>query len=105
MTKVTKKYQRLRRRLREYDIDQKYLAELLKRSTSYVNNCFGGKGDWQMQEVYTIAKLCQIPVEEIHKYFPPDGIDIKDSEPDPASKFASDLADLLQKYIKEAARA
>ncbi len=101
MPKVTRKYQRLRRRLRDYDIDQQYLAEILKRSHGYISNCLTGKGDWQMQEVYTIIKLCQIPVEEIHKYFPPAGIDIKESEPDLTSKFAADLAGLLQDYFKE----
>lgn len=104
MPKTTEKYQRLRRKLREYDIDQHYLAELLKRSTGYVSNCMLGKSDWQMQEVYTIIKLCQIPPEEIYKYFPPGGIDIKDSEPDPAGKFAADLAGLIQGYIKEAVK-
>ena len=101
MPKVTGKYKLLRKRLRDYDIDQQYLEEILKRSPGYVSNCLTGKGDWQMQEVYTIIKLCQIPVEEIYKYFPPDGIDIKDCEPDLASKFAADLAGLLQDYFKE----
>lgn len=105
MPKTTEKYQRLRRKLREYDIDQHYLAELLKRSPSYVSNCMLGKSDWQMQEVYTIIKLCQIPPEEIYKYFPPDGIDREfETKPDPAGKFAAELAGLLQNYIKEAAR-
>ena len=97
MPKVTGKYQRLRRRLRECDIDQQYLAELLKRSTAYVN--------WQINEVWTIVRLCQIEPEEICKYFPPDGIDKEfESKFDPASKFATELAGLLQSYIKEAAK-
>ena len=57
-----------------------------------------------MSEVYTIAKVCQITTEDIVKYFPPGGVDIEDMEPDPASKFATELAGLLQSYIKEAAK-
>lgn len=106
MSKATGKYQRLRRRLREYDIDQRYLAELLKRSPGHISNCLTGKSDWQMQEVYTIIKLCQIPVGEIYKYFPPGGIDKEfESKPDSVNQFAIELAGLLQNYFnKEAAK-
>jgi len=103
MPKVSNKYQRLRRALRERDIDQEYLGKLLGRSRSHVSFCLSGKAEWLMSEVYIIAKLCQIPIEEIYKYFPPDGIDTEfETKPDPASKFAADLAGLLQDYIKEA---
>lgn len=105
MPKVTGKYQRLRRRLRECDIDQQYLAELLKRSTAYVSNCLLDKSHWQINEVWAIVRLCQIEPEEICKYFPPDGIDKEfESKSDSASKFAAELAGLLQSYIKEAAK-
>lgn len=104
MPKVTGKYQRLRRRLRECDIDQQYLAELLKRSTAYVSNCLLGKSQWQINEVWAIVKICQIEPDEICKYFPPEGIDVKTQEPDPASKFAVELAGLLQSYIREVAQ-
>ncbi len=105
MPKITGKYQLLRRRLREYDIDQKYLAELLKRSTAYVSNCLLDKSHWQINEVWAIVRLCQIEPEEICKYFPPDGIDKEfESKSDSASKFAAELAGLLQSYIKEAAK-
>ncbi len=105
MPKVTGKYQLLRRRLREYDIDQQYLAELLNRSTAYVSNCLLDKSHWQINEIWTIVRLCQIEPAEICKYFPPDGIDREfEIKPDPANKFAAELAGILQNYIKEAVK-
>ncbi len=105
MPKVTGKYQRLRSLLRERDISQDYLAELIGRSGPYISHCFSGRSQWQINEIWTIVKLCQIEPEDICKYFPPDGIDKEfEKEPDPASKFAAELAGLLQNYIKEAAK-
>ena len=105
MPKVTGKYQRLRRRLRECDIDQQYLAEMLKRSTAYVSNCLLGKSQWQINEVWAIVRLCQIEPENICKYFPPDGIDTEfESKSDPTSKFAVELTAFLQSCIKEAVK-
>lgn len=105
MPKVSNKYRLLRNKLREYDLDQEYLGELLGRSRSHISLCLSGKSEWLMSEVYTIAKICQIPKEEILRYFPPGGVDLEvDVEPDPTSKFAAELAGLLQSYIKEAAK-
>lgn len=106
MPKATEKYQLLRKKLREYDLDQEYLGKLLGRSRSHISLCLSGKSEWLMSEVYNIAKICQIPQEEILRYFPPDGIDKKiEAKPDPAGKFAADLAGLIQGYIKEAVKA
>jgi len=103
MPKTINKYQRLRRALRERDISQDYLGELLGRSGPYISRCLSGRSQWQINEVWAIVKLCQIEPADICKYFPPDGIDTEfETKPDPASKFAAKLAGLLQDYIKEA---
>ncbi len=104
MPKVCNKYRLLRNKLREYDLDQEYLGELLGRSRSHISLCLSGKSEWLMSEVYIIAKICQIPKEEILRYFPPGGVDIEEAEPDAASKFAAELTGLLQNYIKETAK-
>ncbi len=102
MPEVPNKYQRLRRKLRDRDIDQEYLSKLLGRSRTHVSFCLNGKAEWLMSEVYTIAKICQIPVGEIHIYFPPGGIDKEtETKPDPVSKLAAGLAELMQTYITE----
>lgn len=106
MPKVIGKYLRLRNLLKQQDIDQEYLAELLGRSGPYISRCLSGKSQWHINEIWAIVRLCRIELTEIYIYFPPDGVDFEiDVSSNPADKFAVELANLLQNYIREAVKA
>lgn len=67
-------YQKLRLKLKEYDYTQEEIARMMGRSLSYVAKRFGGKGAWDMDDVYFFLHQFDIPAEEMHLYFPEHGI-------------------------------
>lgn len=94
-----RKFERLRKRLREYDIDQPYLAELLGCSQSHVSGCLTGRTEWTLSEVYAVAKICGIPRAEILYFFPLGGVDREEESPDTTQLFAYSLARMMSEYI------
>lgn len=104
MPKIIGKYMRLRRRLRDCDISQEYLAELLNCSSSHVSLCLSGHTDWKMSEVYKIAEFCRIPAAEIYVYFPPGGDDdkvAKDENSDTAQVLANAFANFMRDCLQQ----
>lgn len=70
-----KKYRKLKGRLAESDIDQKYICQTLGRSQTYISRRMTGKMPWTMDDVYGMCDLLQIPPDEIPVYFPRGGQD------------------------------
>lgn len=66
-------FRKLRGRLAENELDQKYLETLLKRSHIYISDRMTGRRPWSMDDVYTICDLMNIPEDEISIYFPRGG--------------------------------
>lgn len=66
-------YQKLRGRLKEYGIEQKYLAELLGVSVSYLSARYSGREPWQQDHMYKIMELINADYSELAELFPPEG--------------------------------
>lgn len=66
-------YRKLRGKLREMGIDQKYLAGFFGISQASVSHRFTGSVPWTIPEAYTIMNLIQEPCERLHEFFPRDG--------------------------------
>ena len=71
----TQKFRKLRNLLRNADINNHYLADLIDRGTDYVSRCLNGKGQWTLTEMYIILDAIGEKLENMHKVFPKDGID------------------------------
>lgn len=67
-----KLYRKLRARMWEMDIDQSYLSAHIDRSRAYVSDRFVGRNQKQfnLEDIYKIAEVLQIPEDEILSYFP-----------------------------------
>lgn len=68
-------YRKLKGRLAESEIDQKYICHTLARSQTYITRRMTGIMPWTMDDVYAMCDLLQIPPEEIPIYFPRGGKD------------------------------
>jgi len=55
-------------------IEQDYLSEKLDRSISYITARMCGHADWSQRDMYTLMDLLRIPYNEMHEYFPKEGI-------------------------------
>lgn len=68
-----KLFLRLRGRMMEMDINQKYLAQRLGFTPSALSDRFWAKKPFKLNEVYTICEILHIPMGEIAEYFPQNG--------------------------------
>lgn len=59
----------LRARMGTYDCDQKHLARLLKRGSTYVSTRLNGHALWDMEDALTMMTAFQIKPEDFLKYF------------------------------------
>ena len=66
-------HQKLRKKLKELEIDQVYLAEKLDLARETVSRRMTGKLAWTSTEMYIIMNLIREPHEKLHEYFPESG--------------------------------
>jgi len=66
-------FRKLRGKLKELDIDQKYLSKKLDLSVMSISRSFTNHRAWQLSEMYAVMDLIQEPYEKLHEYFPKDG--------------------------------
>lgn len=71
---LVKRFLKLRGRIEEWGVDQRWLGMKLGKSVSYVNLRMVGKKSWTMEEAYQICDILCIPPENILEYFPRDGV-------------------------------
>lgn len=67
-------FRKLRGKLREFDIDQDYLADCFGVCTMTISHCMTGKKQWPLDWMYSILELVQEPPELLHVYFPRGGM-------------------------------
>ena len=97
----------LRKLLAEQDIDQKYLAELLNRSPSYVSSRMAARGPWDLDEQYFLLDLLHIPYRQMCEVFPPKGKEEGLQEklgPPPAGNLFLQLADAFRAVAEQGGR-
>ncbi len=68
-------YRELKGRMYSQDVDQRFFAEQIRRSLGYVSESMTGKRPFTIDDAYKICALLEIPVIEIHTFFPPGGKD------------------------------
>lgn len=66
-------FSKLRGKLSENDIDQKYLAKKLGLSENTVSYRMTGRFPWTLEEMYSVMDLIREPHELLHEYFPKGG--------------------------------
>ncbi len=67
------KYKLLRGKLREKFLTGEDVAKMLGRSISYVRLRIEGKRAWDLSDVHTLMRELDLPIEQMHIYFPPNG--------------------------------
>lgn len=72
----TRKYRYLRGRLTQLGILHEELAAAIKISPSAFSAKLRGKSPWKDHEMYQIMDIIKAPYEQLHLYFPRDGIDL-----------------------------
>lgn len=101
MPKKINSYWRLRRRMQDLGITHDDLAAELGLTRPAISARLCAKVDWELKQVYTVARLLDIPEEEIYLYFPADGRDLpsEKKQGNPQKALAEDLAALLAAYF------
>lgn len=66
-------FRKLRGKLKELDIDQKYLAKFFGLSQASISHRLTNQCSWTLDEMYVVMDLIQEPHEKLHEYFPKDG--------------------------------
>lgn len=72
--RAKKTFLKLRALLIEYDMSFEELGHRIGRSYAHISNSFRGARSWDLWEMYAILDLFNISHEELHEYFPKDGI-------------------------------
>lgn len=62
---------KLRARIMEKGMQQYDIEEALKKSHSYISARMNNKLPWNLDAVYSLCKILDIPQCEIPEYFPP----------------------------------
>lgn len=65
-----KPHSKLRGRMKERDVDNKYLCRKWGQAESTISHKMTGKVAWSIFEVYELMDLLNIDREEMHLYFP-----------------------------------
>ena len=71
---MAKKFKKLKVALGSEDMIQADIAEILKRSATYVGDRMQGKRQFTISDVYAICGKLDIPFEKIPEYWPPDEV-------------------------------
>lgn len=66
-------FRKLRGKLREMEIDQRYIAGRFGVTQASVSHRMTGAVPWTITEMYAVMDLIQEPYEKLHEYFPKDG--------------------------------
>lgn len=93
-------YRVLRRELKEAGLDTAYLAQLMGRSPSYINQRFRAVYPWDQDDIYRIMDLLHLDYEQIPVVFPLKGMyagDLSGKEPTTEDRLCAAIKD----YIKE----
>lgn len=74
------KFFRLRIRMMECQHDIASLSKTIDMAASTLSAKLNGKNPWKINEVYRICDELDIPYNEIHLYFPPDGDEVEEKQ-------------------------
>lgn len=66
-------FRKLRGKLKEFDIDQAYLANKFGVSVMTISHCMTGKKQWTLDWMYAILDLICEPYDQLNVYFPKGG--------------------------------
>lgn len=70
---MPKPFSNLRHAMDDNDIDQSYIARRILRNPRYVSERMCAYKPFTLNEAYTIMKILNIPHDQLHVYFPPNG--------------------------------
>ena len=73
-------FKKLKGRMREYQLTQEELAKKLGKSKTFISNRFVGLFPFDMDTVYSICDLLEIPYSAIYLFFPQGGKELKKGE-------------------------
>lgn len=79
-------FPRLRGRLTQLGMTQKYLAKELGIGFASLNHRMNGKYPWNLDEAYKVCEILDIPKDEIYIYFPPNGVEPEEAKPEKPRK-------------------
>ena len=68
------RYRELRAAMLKQGIQQSDLGGLLRLSKGAVSNRFTQRVPWTIPEAYGVMAYLSLPLEELPRYFPPDGV-------------------------------
>lgn len=69
-----RRYRKMRARMLELDVDGKWLARQLGLCQQSLSNRMTLRTPWSVDEAYKVLELLRVPAEELHIYFPPNGV-------------------------------
>lgn len=73
------KHTRLRNRMKAYNITASDLARRCCVSVTTIRTRLRGAAPWTSWEIWAVMNCLEIPDEEMHLYFPRDGVDSRDN--------------------------
>ena len=74
------RYKLLRSVMADQDISTYDLGELFKKSSRCINDKLSGAVPWTLPEIYRVLDFLELPHDQLHRYFPPNGISEKIEE-------------------------
>ena len=69
-----RKHRLLRGRMVAYDVDAKYMSDKIGIGKSTYDHSMAGYRAWTLDEVYAIMDALNVPYDQMHLFFPKDGV-------------------------------
>lgn len=66
-------FRKLRGKMRELDVDQRYIADKLGVSAVCVSQKMTGKHQWKLDEMYALMDFMREPYDKLNEFFPKGG--------------------------------
>lgn len=87
------RFAKLRGAIKGAEMDHAYVAEHLNRSAFYVSRRFCGHEPWSQDDQYAMMDLLRIPYDQMHIYFPKDGIAVQERPARPTFRIRTKLSE------------
>lgn len=92
------RYKYLRGRLRAMGLTDADLAKEIGMTSNAMSRRMTGRVAWSMDEMYETLRVCDAPAEELHLYFPKNGVEQAGAQIRTAPQ-PKDAADEAAKYL------
>lgn len=78
LTRYKQKFKELRKKMKVENVSAKDIASVINRNPAYIYSCLNGQSEFRIDEAYKILEFLGEQETQIIKYFPRNGVSVKE---------------------------